>query len=126
MTVCGMMIMPTKFKYGALDFSDPITYSAEGLDSFIGHLGFCLGIIDQEKVDHLFDLEDGDGHAGDDVWVKGGHVVAHGHIGDDFFKSLLFAGIVPVLLIRVELQTQLLDLACSLIVGIVMVSELVR
>jgi hypothetical protein len=109
----------------SLSYTDSLTYSAEGLDSLIGHLGFCLGIVDQEEVDHLFDLEDGDGHAGDDVWVKGGHVVAHGHVGDDFFEGLLFAGIVPVLLVRVELQTQLLDLACSFVAWIVMVSELV-
>ena len=89
------------------------TYPTEGLNSLIGHLRLRFGIVDQEKVDHLFDLEDRNGHAGDDVWVEGRHVVSHGHVGDDFFESLLFAGIIPVLLVRVELQTQFLDLACS-------------
>lgn len=99
--------MPTKYKSCALSLFAFLltrcTYPTEGLDSLISHLGFGLGIVDQEEINHFFDLEDGDGHASDDVWVERGHVVSHCHVGDDFFECLFLAGVVPVLLIRVEL-----------------------
>lgn len=61
---------------------------------------------------HLLDLQGRYHHALDDVGEEGGHVViAHGHVGDNLLERNLLAGKVLVLLVAVELGTQLCHFA---------------
>jgi hypothetical protein len=41
----------------------------------LDHLRFYSSVVNEVKVDHLFDLEDLDGETGEDVGIEGGHVL---------------------------------------------------
>lgn len=78
----------------------------EARHGVLDHLGLDAGIVDEEEVDHLFDVDDLDREAREDVGVERAEVLAHGHAGDDAFEDRLAAGEVLVLLVCLEFSAQ--------------------
>lgn len=68
--------------------------------------------MNQVEVDHFLNFQNWNLHAAEHVREERGHVVAHGHVGDDLLECHAFLGVFCVALVSRELCPQLLDLAC--------------
>lgn len=66
-------------------------YLDEGGDGHHGHVRLAASIVDQIKVDHFLNFEDRNVHYVENIGKQGRHVVAHGHVGNDFLHHRLFA-----------------------------------
>jgi hypothetical protein len=76
------------------------------------HVGFCSCVIDDVKIDHLFNFEHRHLHDVENVWKKWRHVVAHGHVGYNLLHHCLFTLMLLVSLFRGQLGSKFLYFAC--------------
>ena len=58
-------------------------YPDERVDSHDGHLRLGLGVVDEEEIDELLEIQGGSLHASQDIREQGAHVVSHGDVRHD-------------------------------------------